>query len=60
VVHYPPDPERVRTLLLFEHPRQPYESWWSIHVVIFRLLDVRFLPSLSSIKTALLLIRTIW
>ena len=31
-----------RTLWLFEHPRQPYESWWSIHLGIFRWLEVRF------------------
>src|SRR5258705_5159021 len=40
--HHRPGREKARTLWLFEHPRQPYESWWSIRLGIFRWLEVRF------------------
>ena len=35
-VHRRPDRATARTLWLFEHPRQPYESWLSI---LARLAD---------------------
>src|ERR1035437_1923553 len=34
--------ETTRTLWPFEHPRQPYESWYSIRRGIFQWLVVRF------------------
>ena len=40
--HRGPVPVRGRTSRLFEHPRQPYESWWSSHPGTCRWTEVRF------------------
>ena len=40
--HREPVPVRGRTSRLFEHPRQPYESWWSNRPGTCRWTGVRF------------------
>jgi len=67
--HHPPPQRTAQTLWLFEHPRQPYESWWSIRRGIFRSLEGGFfkapvssgwtLTTVLSSEIASILMRTI-